>query len=977
MILMYHKVDLMPLTEWWVSVDSFARQMSDLRGYEVVYLDDYDIKNPDQVVITFDGMYENVLKYAAPILAEFNYPFEVFITSDYLGRGNEFDTVEPYAKFCSEDQLKETLLHGGRIQWHTKSHAELVNVAESVIQDELSVPTQLKQMFADPHFKWFAYPHGTFCEKSYEYARDMFSGALSVEQGSSTDRFALNRKTVLENSRFSKTQVSVIIPNYNYGHFVGDAIESVLNQTMPADEILVIDDCSTDSSRPIIEKYARSDRVKACFNESNLGIIDNFKKAVSMTSGEYICFLGADNLFRADYIEKCKQALDKNLKSPVAYTNMQLFGPLAESLAESYKAIKLKDAPKSNWSNFDCQMPEPEPDFVSQIKKRNFIHGSSMYRRSCYEGVGGYLDEGKAEDHSLFVRMLEKYGMPKHVPEALLLYRQHSSNQANTVLTRQFFQRQFFQMEKQFFQMEKQYSRELITRENQFEEERQALRAEIALREKAHSDHIELFEKEIKIRDDMATELARELDLMRQELALVPTATSSDYQNSSINSQSKIVALFRRKAAVIYKSIRSALSSSFIGKIVRRVRKRFKRSISPSSTIAIDASALASINNSLVHSNGNLLITFPIINWDFRWQRPQQLVSRLRSEGFSVLYLAMTVAGEQRRYSSNSDALSNLGISNLESDIFQIWTKAYGNVNIYTDKISDDDLSNLKMGIESLLEKLKYTELVLLVQFPGWWPVVNELKKSFGAKVVFDCMDNHAGFSTNTSLALEQEEELISESDLVIASSMFLHTKCKALNDSTLLIKNATDPEHFGNVASNGKIAQFCAGPVVGYHGAISDWFDIELIEYCAVERPDINFVLIGATTGCDTSTVEGMHNVFLLGEIPYLDLPGYVTDFDIGIIPFKINPLTNATNPVKFYEYVSAGKAVVATNLPELEPYLSLCLLSNTHSEFLDNIDLALGGTNSSHLIEERMRAASLNSWDERASVLSKAIKS
>ena len=133
---MYHKVDLMPVTEWWVSIDSFVRQMNDLSAYDVVYLDDYDAENPNQAVITFDGMYENVLEYAAPILADFGYPFEVFITSDYLGKGNEFDTVEPYAKFCSEDQLEQTILSGGRIQWHTKSHVKLVGAPDATSQIE-------------------------------------------------------------------------------------------------------------------------------------------------------------------------------------------------------------------------------------------------------------------------------------------------------------------------------------------------------------------------------------------------------------------------------------------------------------------------------------------------------------------------------------------------------------------------------------------------------------------------------------------------------------------------------------------------------------------------------------------------------------------------------------------------------------------------------------------------------------------------
>ena len=121
MILMYHKVSINTPTEWWVSVNSFYRQMMELTSKKVVYLDEYDISNPEHAVITFDGVYQNVLEYAVPILKRFNYPFELFITSGTIGTGNEFDTVEPYAKFASEEELTEMLQNGGRLQWHTFS----------------------------------------------------------------------------------------------------------------------------------------------------------------------------------------------------------------------------------------------------------------------------------------------------------------------------------------------------------------------------------------------------------------------------------------------------------------------------------------------------------------------------------------------------------------------------------------------------------------------------------------------------------------------------------------------------------------------------------------------------------------------------------------------------------------------------------------------------------------------------------------
>ena len=128
MILMYHKVAPTSPTMWWVAVDEFYRQLHELQNRKVVYLDEYDPDDPLQVVISFDGIYRNVLQYAAPLLKKFNYPFELFVTGDYLGLTNEFDSVEPRAEFADHDGLKKLVRMGGRLQWHSRSHANLKEV---------------------------------------------------------------------------------------------------------------------------------------------------------------------------------------------------------------------------------------------------------------------------------------------------------------------------------------------------------------------------------------------------------------------------------------------------------------------------------------------------------------------------------------------------------------------------------------------------------------------------------------------------------------------------------------------------------------------------------------------------------------------------------------------------------------------------------------------------------------------------------
>lgn len=432
MILMYHKVFLESPTMWWVDIDNFYRQMCELKHKTLVYLDDYDPYNPNHVVITFDGCYKNVLQYAVPILKKFSYPFEVFITSDYLGKDNSFDTGEPLADFVTFEDLKTLLESGARLQWHTKSHRNFNNVDDiKIIQDELNIPDYLRDL-DNRSFRWFAYPNGEWNEIVVNEVKKRFAGALSCDQGNNKDIYKLNRIIVTNESSFKKATICVIIASYNYGSFLVEAVESVLRQTRPADEILIIDDCSNDNTAEIGSAYQREyTNIKFHRNEKNLGIVKNFNNAVSMTSSDYICFLGADNRFVSNYIEKTAEVLDSNDDIAVVYTDFALFGQRARLIYENYGDDRKGEIIDNHF--YIIKFPEFD---INELRKGNYIHGSSMYKRKAFIDVGGYKSkENTPEDYNLFLRMAEAGWKAKRIPLPLLEYRQHSRDQANIVLS--------------------------------------------------------------------------------------------------------------------------------------------------------------------------------------------------------------------------------------------------------------------------------------------------------------------------------------------------------------------------------------------------------------------------------------------------------------------------------------------------------------------------------------------------------------
>ncbi len=426
MILTYHKIDPEVKTEWWISPDSFYLQMLDLRSKKVVYLDDYNPLDSNQAVITFDGVYQNVWKYAVPILKHFNYPFELFVIGKYIGKDNHFDAIEPLTNFSDTDTLLKMVQSGGRLQWHSWSHGDLSgSQPQEFYQSELVVPAELRALCPDG-FKWFAFPHGKSDEILRAQLQRHFVGALACDDGDPRDRYNLDRVTTFEKTRFANSTVSVIIPCYNYGHLAAEAIESVLNQTYPPDEILFIDDASSDNSVDVAKRYEPLIRVER--NHKNLGVVGNFRKAVELTHGDYICFLGADNRFRADYVELTKALLDANPDVGVAYTHFVLFDKKAQ-----VEALKSSAIPHPRFQEFYFREFPADPQV--DIKKENYIHGSSMYRRKAYEEAGGYLETNLPEDHSLFARMLENGWKAKLVDAYVLEYRQHSRDQINLLKT--------------------------------------------------------------------------------------------------------------------------------------------------------------------------------------------------------------------------------------------------------------------------------------------------------------------------------------------------------------------------------------------------------------------------------------------------------------------------------------------------------------------------------------------------------------
>lgn len=340
------------------------------------------------------------------------------------------------------------------------------------------------------------------------------------------------------------------------------------------------------------------------------------------------------------------------------------------------------------------------------------------------------------------------------------------------------------------------------------------------------------------------------------------------------------------------------------------------------------------------------VVCFPIIDWSFRWQRPQQLVSQFANEGHRVFVLR---AGDVE------------GVKELRANVFEITFVPRVPIDVYSGELHED----LSEMLAKLRARFDIVCAISLVQVSTWTAAAIEARRRFGWKVVYDCMDEWSEFPGMRPAVLEAERRLVAEADLVTVSSHRLLEKWP----NVVLVRNAADFQHFANPRGEAVITDV-QRPVIGYFGAIASWFDVELLARAAASRPQYSFVLVGEVFDVE---LPKLSNVHVLGPQPYDSMPEYLRAFDVCMIPFVVSDITAATDPVKFYEYLSQGKPVVSTPMPELEPYRELLYFAG--DDFAGAIDRALA-ENDPSLRERRIAFARENTWASRVKTMKNAIR-
>src|ERR1044072_7818577 len=188
--------------------------------------------------------------------------------------------------------------------------------------------------------------------------------------------------------------VTVIIPCYNQGRYLGEAIESALGQSYKNVEVIVVDDGSTDNTLEVASRYERVESIR----QDNRGLAEARNAGLRASRGEYIVFLDADDRLKENAIEAGVDSLDAHPSCAFAYGHVRLIG-------EDGSILSVPD------------QPTIERDHYAELLRHNYIWtlGAVIYRRECIDSAGRFNSSINASaDYDLNIRLARVFPVRCH-----------------------------------------------------------------------------------------------------------------------------------------------------------------------------------------------------------------------------------------------------------------------------------------------------------------------------------------------------------------------------------------------------------------------------------------------------------------------------------------------------------------------------------------------------------------------------------
>lgn len=347
------------------------------------------------------------------------------------------------------------------------------------------------------------------------------------------------------------------------------------------------------------------------------------------------------------------------------------------------------------------------------------------------------------------------------------------------------------------------------------------------------------------------------------------------------------------------------------------------------------------------------LVCFSHLRWDSVFQRPQHLLTRS--------------AKVQRVFFVEEPVLDEIPAPRLEvrSAPHGIWVA----------------VPHLPRGLDEVAAARAQRQLVdelLTTQgirsFVAWYytPMALTFSRHLEpAAIVYDCMDELSGFRGAPAPLQRLEAELLARADVVFTGGHSLYEAKRTSHGNIYPFPSSIDVDHFKRARAPLADPFDQAGlsrPRLGYFGVIDERMDAQLLGGVAAARPEWQFVMVGPIVKVDPAELPHLPNIHYLGRKPYEELPDYLANWQVALMPFARNEATRFISPTKTPEYLAGAKPVISTSIRDVvRPYgeLGLVQIASTVEEFVAAAERALTAPTERWLRDVDAFIAQ-TSWDE-----------
>ncbi len=359
----------------------------------------------------------------------------------------------------------------------------------------------------------------------------------------------------------------------------------------------------------------------------------------------------------------------------------------------------------------------------------------------------------------------------------------------------------------------------------------------------------------------------------------------------------------------------------------------------------------------------NTIVCISHLRWDFVWQRPQHVLSRL-AKTYRVLFVEEPVGVVdllEPRLEVTARTLANGACVEVARLLYPVAQERWiGHGDLLTQTAYTNRL-NAYLSNEQIDAPILWLYTPMAIDFANAIPY---------SLLVVDVMDQLSAFKGAPRELKQNEAMLLPVADAVFTGGMSLYRDKLPFNAHTFVFPSGVEIEHFARAADPSRfpapIDSLNGSPVIGYYGVIDERMNLELLRAMAERHPEWQIVMLGPVVKIDPAELPQAPNLHYPGMKQYDELPAYLAHFDVAIIPFAINESTRYLSPTKTLEYMAAHKPIVSTAIVDVrELYGDVVRIGETTDEFIAHVEQALTQPADADQHARELEILSRYSWD------------